>query len=381
MRTTTLLARHSTLQQRLIARAHRRLASDAYRVANAFAFGVAATVSTAWALEGDVLVLGSSGHVLSRLLNKLGIITLPPNWCSEERQSSEQERFAGHADVVAEATAADGARVRVLCVWTEDTSGSYSEPPTPSRGYHVDARLQVLDGDREYMSAMARLSTSDGPDYVARVGDPPKYALALRASPAVAVDRDGRDGVRVRIDGASAIRCAREKLTEREFWAGLVGDLTAGAVASLVIGRATATLFRDWVAAARPELLLGARSVATGLATATYYGATAASCSAVLASVVAPAAWHWRHWLRIFDADERTYGDGDARWPNPSKSTLAHVQNHATMFVLFGTTFALWGGLFTAVLVFPIGGAAGLAFGVGRVRPVAIELARRGVTL
>ena len=82
-----------------------------------------------------------------------------------------------------------------------------------------------------------------------------------------------------------------------------------------------------------------------------------------------------------FDADERTYGDGDARWPNPSKSTLAHVQNHATMFVLFGTTFALWGGLFTAVLVFPIGGAAGLAFGVGRVRPVAIELARRGVTL
>ena len=91
--------------------------------------------------------------------------------------------------------------------------------------------------------------------------------------------------------------------------------------------------------------------------------------------------WHWRHWLRIFDADERTYGDGDARWPTPSKSTLAHVQNHATMFVLFGTTFALWGGLFTAVLVFPIGGAAGLAFGVGRVRPVAIELARRGVAL
>ena len=134
MRTTTLLARHSTLQQRLIARAHRRLASDAYRVANAFAFGVAATISTAWALEGDVLVLGSSGHMLSRLLNKLGIITLPPNWCSAERQPSEQERFAGHADVVAEATAADGARVRVLCVWTEDTSGSYSEPPTPSRG-------------------------------------------------------------------------------------------------------------------------------------------------------------------------------------------------------------------------------------------------------
>ena len=283
--------------------------------------------------------------------------------------------------MVAEATAADGARVRVLCVWTEDTSGSYSEPPTPSRGYHVDARVQVLDGDREYMSAMARLSTSDGPDYVARVGDPPKYALALRASPAVAVDRDGRDGVRVRIDGASAIRCAREQLTEREFWVGLVGDLTAGAVASLVIGRATATLFRDWVAAARPEVLLGARSVAAGLATATYYGATAASCSAVLASVVAPAAWHWRHWLRIFDADERTYGDGDARWPTPSKSTLAHVQNHATMFVLFGTTFALWGGLFTAVLVFPIGGAAGLAFWVGRVRPVAIELARRGVAL
>ena len=57
------------------------------------------------------------------------------------------------------------------------------------------------------------------------------------------------------------------------------------------------------------------------------------------------------------------------------------MQNHATMFVLFGTTFALWGGLFTAVLVFPIGGAAGLAFGVGRVRPVAVELARRGVTL
>ena len=38
--------------------------------------------------------------------------------------------------------------MRVLCVWTEDTSGSYSEPPKPSRGYHVDARLQVLDGER-----------------------------------------------------------------------------------------------------------------------------------------------------------------------------------------------------------------------------------------